>query len=762
MIHDPAGPVGHLRRDLAAFGDPGTLVEVSEVEVEGRLLATWNQDGRALSAEFVVAEAAVGYPVSAAWTGAHSVPYRSFLSGPQMANLRMLARNALNVIDGADHFIAPTATYEAPDGAVTRGESDEILERLAIPGEGRTNVVFIAAEAGVGKTTLLRELVRRKADQYLSGQTEALWLYVDAQGRRLAQLDEAVAAELDDLRARFPYHAISSLVRCGAVILAIDGFDELVGSVGSYEEAFGSLATFITDLDGFGCIVAAARSAYYEQEFLTRANSIRGLSAQAWVLRPVQLEDWTPAKRDLFMTSSAESAGLRGHQIEQFLSQARQVLDADEVGELGYKPLFVSRTIELMRDKLLLNGPSLLDRLIAAYIHRETTQKLLSPSTGEPMIGDESFRLLLSELAEEMWRQETRELSVTSIREVAEVVGEIVGLSGDALAEVVQRLPYAALLAKGSAPGSVSFEHDVFFSYFLAGPLTNAWQQLDHRTMTVLLRRGRLAEEAARLAGRLARTQQSSQSLLSVLSAACDTRRLDVAQVRRNAGGLAAALLQGREEDGLLVRGFDFTDSLLHATTIARATIEDCTFAGTDLTSTRFIECAGQDLVFDRVLVDVDSTRLELHGLPVEAFYGLAVRNRDGDHLAFSPRRILEALRNCGLPSAQENLPVRPVNPDVVETVERLCALYTKTSALTEVDDEMRSVVASPNWSMIRGALLESGIATYEKKQASGQKVFLHRHFRPQDIMRGLAPAADVPAQVSAFWSELEEFGDPL
>ena len=79
------------------------------------------------------------------------------------------------------------------------------------------------------KTQILRELAKRQADLFLRGEVTKLLLYVNAQGRSLARLDEALAVALQDLRAGITYHAVPPLTRHDLLVPIIDGFDELFG-----------------------------------------------------------------------------------------------------------------------------------------------------------------------------------------------------------------------------------------------------------------------------------------------------------------------------------------------------------------------------------------------------------------------------------------------------------------------------------------------------------------------------------------------------
>ena len=66
-----------------------------------------------------------------------------------------------------------------------------------IPGE--TKLVFLTADAGHGKTALLRRLTRQFATLYREGKTDRLLLHIDTQGRSFVRLEEAIARDLGQL-----------------------------------------------------------------------------------------------------------------------------------------------------------------------------------------------------------------------------------------------------------------------------------------------------------------------------------------------------------------------------------------------------------------------------------------------------------------------------------------------------------------------------------------------------------------------------------
>ncbi len=151
---------------------------------------------------------------------------------------------------------------------------------------------FVKGAAGCGKTYILRKLAQDQAYRYACGEADRLFFYVDAQGKALSRLDEAIAKELQDLRAPFTYHAVAPLTRNCCLVVIIDGFDELLGA-GGYEEAFASLSNFLSQLEGEGSLIASARSTFYDYKGLRRsAQKFASSEAINYIVEPVNVLLW--------------------------------------------------------------------------------------------------------------------------------------------------------------------------------------------------------------------------------------------------------------------------------------------------------------------------------------------------------------------------------------------------------------------------------------------------------------------------------------
>ena len=116
--------------------------------------------------------------------------------------------------------------------------------------EDRLRVFVIDGSAGVGKSHLIEQIVRRRAApaSYKSGMP--LLLHVESRGKVLTSLNDRIAGTLSSLRASFFEEELKPLIRRSAVQLAVDGFDELSDSRG-YVRAWGALRdVWMADLLG--------------------------------------------------------------------------------------------------------------------------------------------------------------------------------------------------------------------------------------------------------------------------------------------------------------------------------------------------------------------------------------------------------------------------------------------------------------------------------------------------------------------------------
>ena len=401
-----------IQNDLMSFADPGGVDVISATG--RRFQAEWRMRGQPREATFTVSRDR-GVTVH---VDGMNLSYSVFLADTRMADLKHVAR-MIRQSEKDDIFVSTDARRTDVDSTNPLPATQLLTDLMEHDEPEVTQVIMVTGGAGAGKTRVLQELVMRQADRFLQGQTEKLLLYVNAQGRALARLNEALATELQDLRVYLTYHSVATLVRVGLLMLVIDGFDELLG-VSGYDDAFNSLSTFLEQLDGYGRIIASARSVYYEEEFLKRAGQASATGHHRWSHIPVEIVPWNNENRASYMDKLAVHRALSIEQLHDLRKRVHGAFQNDR--RLSEKPLFFTKTVDLVRtDRDFSSNGDLLGTLIRSFLEREQAEKLLDRQQ-RPLLSDERLEKVIEELAEEMWNQETRELDGRSVKEVAEYI----------------------------------------------------------------------------------------------------------------------------------------------------------------------------------------------------------------------------------------------------------------------------------------------------------------------------------------------------
>ena len=753
-----------IQQDLASFSDPGTSVDVAG---SGRSFeAAWTVRGDGREGTFSVSlDQGVTVKV-----GNRHLPYRSFVAGPDMADLETVARM---IIQASKPGLFIETRAECDDGAENSAQGIEqepaidVLTNL-IEGKGAiaTRVIMVTGDAGAGKTCVLKELVKRQAGKFARKETTILLLYVNAQGRALARLNEALATELQDLRVGLTYHSIATLTRLGILVPVIDGFDELLG-VSGYDDAFSSLSGFLEQLEGEGQMLASARSVYYEEEFLARAGNVSATGSQAWEYVPVRVLEWREEDRKKYMNDWIRSKDLSDTETKNLYDRVRKIFD-NENQDLASKPLFFTKTVDLLwRKPNFRGGQDLLQELVNEYLSRECKEKLLDRQSF-PLLKVEQFERLMCELAEEMWNQETRELDYRSVRDVAEYVVEAEELSEIAKRTIIEKIPTLAFLAGSddSTPQVGTFEHELFFFYFLADSISSRFSSGNGDDMRIVLSRAALPENVAeRVAKELnaegPNTPERLQAHLDRLARVGSTEWRRAIQVRENAGLLVMALLRAYTEsngsvEGCAIRSVIFPGSHLRDVSLEKCSLTNVTIHRTDLTSTKFLNCESRDASFWEPSVSLGETRLELRGL--DAIQVTGIRTHEGT--VYAPYDVAKILNRCGasIPLDSQHSSVRCVPEEYLKLLDRLMRAYRRANPICMDDDHLTNLFRDSKWNSLERMLVDHDLVKKEHRQKGGKRsIFLRRQFLPNVFMSGQDEKAGVDERIRGFWKALEQ-----
>lgn len=745
-----------IESDLAPFIDPGTTLELSK---KGNVIeASWMQRRREVAAKFSIKEIS---DILVEFDG-KAYSYRGFFASELMSDILGMARSTLQLHRAAAYVETRGTTNDLKHDAVEGFATSIISKLVGLRDEESilTSFIMVTGEAGAGKTSVLKELVRRQAEQYTKGQSDFVYLYVDAQGRALARFNEALATELNDLRVQLPIHAVPPMVRLGLIVPVIDGFDELIG-VGGYDDAFSSISSFVEQLEGKGAIVASSRSTYYEQEFLARANRASQFEGQSWRLFSLEVKSWDVAEREDFVRLKAHG----DNDLAGALSQKLAKVFSGENAPLGKKPLFVVRVGDyLIKGEDLSGEGRLLEQLVDAFLTREQKEKLLNKN-GKPILSKEELRNLCADLAEEMWNLGTRELDRVTVRDLAELAMAGSETSAADRTTVVERMPSMAFLQPGESIGSVSFEHELFFDLFLTDRFSSKITGSGPGLPLFLGRSAMPDSLAEAVASHI--LESGCADIIRVTDTLSDasTRQSPRQQfVRENAGRVVgfmakeARILGGSGPSR--IAGLVFPGSGLSGVVFQNISFESVEFKRVDLHDARFVRCHGSTTMFEAPLLN-SGTVLDIEGIEPSDFIGVRVAGEeDTVSSLFDPVKITECLSEMKLPSAQGLITedVRAVSPEVIKLVERLARAYARCNPICLQDDFLTGIFEEPTWPGVMKAALSSGIIKEEVRPAHGtRRNFIRKLVRSEELSSGLRRNVEVSASVRAFWDELEE-----
>ena len=747
-----------IQRDLAPFADPNTQLEITG---DGnRIAVVWYLRDELKYTEFRIS-AESGVEVS--FLG-QKLSYKAFFASEQIADLRLLAKMILRTNSG-DLYV-PTNACKLDAGSVA-GPAIELIDTILNEQTDNvdfTNLVLLIGEAGAGKTSVLRKIVKDRAEKYVNGSSNSLFFYVNAQGRALARFYEALSTELNELRSILPYHGIAVLCRLGILVPIIDGFDELLGTSGGYDDAFNSLSGFIEELNGSGAVVASARSTYYEQEFIMRANRTSVMGAQIWKQTTVEVLLWDNNQRKEYIRQKLGDSNIEKlEEIDDFLDK---IFSGDNQG-FSSKPFFVARLVDLyLQGKKIDFEGDLLENLTDAYLTREYSEKLLDQQ-GNPLLSKSQILNLLIEIAEEMWNQETRELDSRPVREIAEYVLATDGTEEHTQRIIMERISNLAFLSPGDRLGSVKFEHELFFSYFLAQKLVERMNGSQNSTITRLLSRSVLPKTASDMFTRQYREKinKNLQDLVSILNKTALNPKVSKAnQVRENTGILVnAALLEycisGNVCNGLEISNHVFPGLDFSGITLRDSILVNLEFRRSDFTKFQVFSSIANSVFFHEVRVDRQFTKLEIPNFnPNDGLFGIIDVRRSTYEPIFDPRDLDEILQDIGLISRKNhNIPRRDVSDEVVKLINDFVRAYRTRNPICLSDQFLNNIFSKPQWPAIRRALEESNIVKLEYRPSGGNRTeFLRRLVRAEDILQGLNPDIDLSEPITRFWNIME------
>jgi hypothetical protein len=457
-----------LKETLVPFSDPATEFAAEASNANFRVRLTHDGSTREYFVDRTNGSVEQRLPDTRRYQSLNSL-----LASPELADLRFMADNQRRLLEGlsAEPQIPVQLTLGDADGSIA-----DLRAYLGKQHSNRIRVCLVDGPAGIGKTHLIEALTFERCEAYRRGESPPPILHVTSRGRRLSNLRDVIAACKDIVRAKFTFEQVPVLVRRGLLLLAIDGFDELVDADG-YKDAWFALRDVLHEIGAGGTIILAGRDTFFdEQGFLQRLEE----SARLISLQQVHVQPLRPEAGRVWLRG-------RGWSDEDVNSSA--VRDLFVEGSYALRPFCLS---ELGRAGGLeaLTG-SLREFLVSRFIDREIhlLEKMVRIDAAA---GAQALRQLFDEVAMDMGEREADTVDAEYLALICELVFEGI-LDPQDIKKLQHKIGSLALLEQDSVGRLRRFPHVEIQHYFLGRALIRS---MNEGNTPLVLRRGVLGLDA--------------------------------------------------------------------------------------------------------------------------------------------------------------------------------------------------------------------------------------------------------------------------
>lgn len=463
--------IKQIKADVATFAD-----DMDEVYIQSNGELTYQRMGNIVSVKL----AEKNNQSAGIICDGVEYDYVDFLA-TKLADLKSFAKKIIQKDDseGQQLYVDPHASLVK----VYCQKSGKALDILRSECEDEqwsgTRIAFVTADAGHGKSFLLKQYQRIQAQKYLDGKSNYLFWHIDLHGRELVRLNEAIMYELGDLRITgLYYNSIITLIRNGLIILGIDGFDELAAEKGG-DVALGSLTNLVSELEGDGKLVAASRRTFFNtQDYIQRIGMLHQRIDSECEFDEIRLHNWTKEQ-------CVDYIDFYYNHPEDEYNKLVSLLHSTVNHPLLERPFLFTKIVSFAFNDGLTpyefvsnGGESDLDsinKIIATFVKREvnkwsTTEK----DTGKPYLDFSQHMRLLADVANEMWLEQKDSVTIDTIAFDLTILFDEWKTDATIRPMITRMSESHALLPKSNMGERYrKFDHDEFRHYFLALSLEN-------------------------------------------------------------------------------------------------------------------------------------------------------------------------------------------------------------------------------------------------------------------------------------------------
>ena len=593
------------------------------------------------------------------------IPYRKFIA-INLANLDIFAQKVLAKQTPIDHFINGLGELESVEAEKKCGPALDLL--LATCGQQlpfATKVIFLTADAGHGKTYLLRKLQNDQAKKFLETRSTFLLWHVDLQGRQLLRLNEALMGSLGDLRITGLYmQSIITLIRHKLLVLAIDGFDELAAEQGS-SDALGALSHLVKMLRDTGSIVAAARRTFFDaEEYMKRTRLLSSIVSSHSQYDQLSLMPWRKEDAINFLSVFTYENN-RCKNPEKVYQEIFVELNKDDKHPLLSRPFLLTQIAKalLYYDidpalfiKRMQNPLEGVSAIVDSFIEREVTEKWKLRETGEPYLSQAQHTTLLAVIAEEMWYSQKERLNFELIQDILSVLLDEWDIQLNLRPQIVEMVKMHVLLVPDEFDFNYrKFEHPEFKNYFISQnlyELLNVTKTSNGKLNELrrFLSIAQLPDSVAKYtASRVEKTPSNIRDIIHTLESLAE-KEWKPTYLNTNIGTILPYLINAVNFDEivsfnakLVFSSLVFENTNLKNFHFEKGQFINCRFVNINWENITFENCNFQDAVFDyeSMLRIVNFRNCDFTGV-------ILCKNGEEFSREYSPQRIIDVLSDIG------------------------------------------------------------------------------------------------------------------
>lgn len=547
----------------------------------------------------------------------------------RLARLPLLATRLREGVVHTDNFITPAASLlptleSGPNENVF--ETDDALNTTMQTIDERspleTMVMYITSDAGEGKTSLINELARTQANNFIEKKSDWLLVPIPLGGRHFLRFDDITVGVLQN-RYRFPflyYNSFLALVKMGVIVPAFDGFEEMFVESSS-GEALSAMGILVGSLDSRGAMVVAARKAYFEFENLRIQerlfDTIRTFSVGFGKL---MLKRWAkPQFIDYCNERGISDAEEIYRRVAERLTPNHALLTRAVLVKGLLDVVTKSPSLDAFLEQLQKSGTDYFSVFVRGLIEREAHEKWIDRSgekeVGTPLLSAEEHCELLSLVALTMWESRVDYLKRDNLEFVADYFSEMTRKNAFQAQQTRERIRgHAMLTPSKNASLAMEFDHEEFRLFFLGEGIARLLSPMIARTKAEILgifRRGVLPRHAQHSLIR-AVTRDTTLDRLQVVKFLLEIGEIDsqTSYTHENCSDIVIRMLNGTTATGLVINDMSFGTDALRDRKLSGITFCKCYFSSSSLELTEISDCSFTSSKFAQIRL-FESTRFD-------------------------------------------------------------------------------------------------------------------------------------------------------